>query len=290
MLEMRRERASVERLNRRRGQTLRLVLIYGLILISVVLSIAPIAYLLITSFKPPQLTFAIPPVWIFTPTLQNYQEVFAGGTFVKYFFNSLVIATATTLISLVLGSFAGYGFARFRFRGSTGLRLSSLIPQMLPPITIIVPLYVLFNSMNLIDTRWALIISYLTFSIPLSIWMMTGFFADLPSELEESAMIDGCTRFGALMRVSLPMVAPGLAATAILSFIYCWNEFLYAVILTGRESRTLPVTITSFMTNKAILWGRIAAAGSLVLIPVLIFALLAQRFLVRGLSRGAIKG
>jgi multiple sugar transport system permease protein len=266
------------------------MLTYLAVLLAVVLSIFPIFYLLITSFKPPDLTFAIPPVWVFKPTLQNYYEVFAGGTFAKYFLNSLVIALSTTAIALTLGSFAGYGFARFQFRGNTGLRLGSLIPQMLPPITIIVPLYVLFNSMKLIDTRWALIISYLTFSIPLSIWMMTGFFADVPRELEESAMIDGCTRLGAFFRVNLPIAAPGLAATAILSIIYCWYEFLYAVILTGRDSRTLPVTITSFMTNKAILWGRIAASGSLVLVPVLIFALLAQRYLVRGLSRGAIKG
>jgi multiple sugar transport system permease protein len=267
-----------------------LILIYAAVLVAVILSIFPIAFLLITSFKPAQLTFAIPPVWIFSPTLQNYFDVFAGGTFSKYFVNSLLVASITTSIALILGSFAGFGFARFKFRGATTLRLASLIPQMLPPITIIVPLYVLFNSMKLIDTIWALVISYLTFSIPLSIWMMTGFFADVPRELEESAMIDGCTRLGALFRVSLPIVAPGLAATAILSFIYCWNEFLYAVILTGRDARTLPVTITSFMTNKSILWGRIAASGSLVLVPVLIFALLAQRYLVRGLSRGAIKG
>ena len=274
----------------RRTRLTNLMLTYLAVLIAVVLSIFPIFYLLITSFKPPDLTFAIPPVWIFKPTLQNYYDVFAGGTFAKYFLNSLVIALSTTAIALTLGSFAGYGFARFRFRGNTGLRLGSLLPQMLPPITIIVPLYVLFNSMELIDSRWALIISYLTFSIPLSIWMMTGFFADVPRELEESAMIDGCTRLGAFFRVSLPIAAPGLAATAILSFIYCWNEFLYAVILTGRDARTLPVTITSFMTNKAILWGRIAASGSLILVPVLIFALLAQRYLVRGLSRGAVKG
>ena len=265
-------------------------LIYLVVILAVVLSIFPIVYLLVTSFKPPELTFVVPPVWIFKPTLQNYQEVFAGGTFVKYFLNSLVIALGTTGLALILGSFAGYGFSRFRFRGSGWMRLGSLVPQMLPPITIIVPLYVLFNSMDLTDSRLALIISYLTFSIPLSIWMMTGFFADVPEELEESAMIDGCTRLGAFFRVSVPIVAPGLAATAILSFIYCWNEFLYAVILTGRDARTLPVTITSFMTNKAILWGRIAAAGSLVLVPVLIFALLAQRYLVRGLSRGAVKG
>lgn len=266
------------------------VLIYLAVLLAVVLSLFPILYLFITSFKPAELTFAIPPVWVFKPTLNNYVEIFVGGKFIKYFINSLVIALATTAIALVLGVFAGYGFSRFRFRGLTTLRLGALIPQMLPPITIIVPLYVLFNAMELVDTRWALIISYLTFIIPLAIWMMTGFFAEVPQELEESAMIDGCTRLGAMVRISLPIIAPGLAATAILGFIYAWNEFLYAVILTGRDARTLPVTITSFMTNKAILWGRIAASGSLVLLPVLIFALIAQRYLVRGLSRGAVKG
>lgn len=265
------------------------LMIYTLILVAVVLSLAPILYLFITSFKEPNLTFSLPPVWVFTPTLQNYREVLAGGEFEKYFLNSLVIALSTTAVALFLGGLAAYGFSRFRFRGSFWLRMSALIPQMLPPITIIVPLYVLFNGLKLLDTRWALIISYLTFTIPLALWMMIGFFDDVPIELEEAAMIDGCTRLGALVRVSLPLVAPGLAATAILAFLYCWNEFLYAVILTGREARTLPVTITSFMTNKAILWGRIAASGSMVLVPVLAFALLAQRYLVRGLSRGAIK-
>jgi len=264
-------------------------LIYFLVILAVILSLAPLVYLFITSFKEPNLTFNLPPVWIFTPTLQNYREVLAGGQFEKYFVNSLVVALSTTAIALFLGGLAAYGFSRFRFRGAFWLRMSALIPQMLPPITIIVPLYVLFNGLKLLDTRWALIISYLTFTIPLALWMMIGFFDDVPIELEEAAMIDGCTRLGALIRVSLPLVAPGLAATAILAFLYCWNEFLYAVILTGREARTLPVTITSFMTNKAILWGRIAASGSMVLVPVLVFALLAQRYLVRGLSRGAIK-
>lgn len=272
------------------SKVLKEVLIYSTVIVAVVLSIAPILYLLITSFKPPELTFAIPPVWNFTPTLKNYTDVITGGDFTKFFMNSLVVALVTTFIALVLGGFAAYGFARFRFRGSFWLRMSALIPQMLPPITIIVPLYILFNGLKLTDTRAGLIISYLTFTIPLSIWMMIGFFEDVPEDLEESAMIDGCTRFQALFRISVPLVAPGLAATAILGFLYCWNEFLYAVILTGRDARTLPVTITSFMTNKAILWGRIAASGSLVLIPVLIFALLAQRYLIRGLSRGAVKG
>jgi multiple sugar transport system permease protein len=266
------------------------MLIYLVVIVAVILSLAPILYLLVTSFKAPELTFAIPPVWNFKPTLKNYTDVFVGGEFTRYFVNSLVVALSTTFIALVLGAFAAYGFARFRFRGAFWLRMSALIPQMLPPITIIVPLYILFNGLQLTDTRTGLIIAYLTFTVPLAIWMMIGFFEDVPMDLEESAMIDGCTRLEALFRVSVPIVTPGLAATAILCFLYCWNEFLYAVILTGRTARTLPVTITSFMTNKAILWGRIAASGSLVLIPVLIFALLAQRYLIQGLSRGAVKG
>jgi multiple sugar transport system permease protein len=266
------------------------ILIYTGIIFAIIISLFPIVYLLITSFKTPELTFAIPPVWVFEPTLQNYQDVLAGGDFMRYFINSASVALSTTFIALALGSLAGYGFARFKFKGNFTLRLSSLVPQMLPPITIIVPLYILFNTTHLLDTRSALVTAYLTFTIPLAIWMMTGFFLDIPVELEESAMIDGCTRFQAFLRINLPLATPGLAATAVLCFLYCWNEFLYAVILSGRDARTLPVSITSFMTNKAILWGRIAAAGSMILVPTLIFALLAQRYLVRGLSRGAIKG
>jgi multiple sugar transport system permease protein len=266
------------------------VIIYSLVVLAVFLSLAPIIYLFITSFKEPDLTFAIPPVWNFTPTVQNYREVLSTTNFSKYFMNSVSIALITVGIAMLLGTLAAYGFSRFRFRGKFWLKMGALVPQMLPPIVLVVPLYVLFNRLDWIDTRQALIVSYLTFTIPLAIWMMTGFFDDVPIELEEAAMIDGCSRLSALFRVSLPLVVPGMAATAILAFIYCWNEFLYAVILTGREARTLPVIITSFMTNKSILWGRIAASGSLVLIPVIIFALLAQRYLVRGLGKGAVKG
>jgi multiple sugar transport system permease protein len=266
------------------------IIIYSLVLLAVFLSLAPIVYLFITSFKEPDLTFAVPPVWVFAPTAQNYNEVLSTTNFSKYFMNSVSIALITVAIAIFLGSLAAYGFSRFRFRGKFWLKMGALVPQMLPPIVLVVPLYVLFNRLDWIDTRQALIVSYLTFTIPLSIWMMTGFFDDVPIELEEAAMIDGCSRIGALIRVSLPLAVPGIAATAILAFIYCWNEFLYAVILTGREARTLPVIITSFMTNKSILWGRIAASGSLVLIPVIIFALLAQRYLVRGLGKGAVKG
>jgi len=280
----------MQRRNLRVVKQISRIFVYVLVILAVLLSIAPIVYIIITSFKEPELTFAIPPVWNFTPTLKNYEEVLSSTDFGKYFMNSVVVALATTGIALALGTLAAYGFSRFRFRGHFWLKMSSLIPQMLPPIAIVVPLYVLFSRLDWIDTRQSLIVSYLTFTIPFSIWMMIGFFDDVPVELEEAAMIDGCSRFGTLFRVSLPLAVPGLAATAILTFLYCWNEFLYAVILTGRNARTLPVIITSFMTNRSVLWGRIAASGSLVLIPVLIFALLAQRYLIRGLAKGAVKG
>lgn len=258
------------------------------IIIAVTLSIFPIFYLVLTSFKPPQMTFSIPPVWFFKPTLQNYREV--SGDFVKYLFNSLTVGVSAVLISMVLGIFAAFGFARFKFRSNFMMRMAALIPQMLPPIIIVVPIFVLFTSLKLMDTKLALVISYLTFTMPLSMWMMIGFFEEVPIELEEAAMIDGCSRLRAMLTIELPIAVPGLAATAVISFIYCWNEFLYAVILTGRDARTLPVMITSFMTTKAILWGRIAAAGSLVLLPVLVFALIFQRYLIRGLAFGSVKG
>lgn len=267
----------------------RKTIVYIGIIIAVILSTFPIFYLVLTSFKPPQMTFSIPPVWIFKPTLQNYQEVIEGGDFVKYLFNSLIVGVSTVLISMVLGIFAAFGFVRFKFRSNFIMRMAALIPQMLPPIIIVVPIFVLFTSLKLTDTKLALVISYLTFTMPLSIWMMIGFFEEVPVELEESAMIDGCSRLRAMLTIELPIAVPGLAATAVISFIYCWNEFLYAVILTGRGARTLPVMITSFMTTKAILWGRIAAAGSLVLLPVLVFALIFQRYLISGLAFGSVK-
>ena len=276
------------KLNKRK--TARKTLVYIGIITAAILSIFPIFYLFLTSLKPPQMTISIPPVWIFKPTLQNYQEVIEGGDFVKYLFNSLTVGVSTVLISMVLGIFAAFGFARFKFRSNFMMRMSALIPQSLPPIIILLPIFVLFFSLKLVDTKLALVIPYLTFTMPLSMWMMIGFFEEVPVELEESAMIDGCSRLRAMLTIELPIAVPGLAATAVISFIYCWNEFLYAVILTGRNARTLPVMITSFMTHKAILWGRIAASGSLVLLPVLVFALIFQRYLIRGLAFGSVKG
>ena len=277
-------------MSRQARRSMKSILVYLGLLVAVILSLFPFFWLFLTSIKPKALTFAIPPAWIFPPTLESYEEVFLYGPFPKYFLNSLLVALGTTLLAVLVGSLAAYAFARFEFRGSQSLQIAVLVPQLIPPITIIIPLFVLFRRVDMIDKIPALIFSYLSFTIPLSIWMMVGFFRDVPRELEEAALIDGASRWQALWKVVFPLVVPGLAATAILCFIYSWNEFLYAVILTGRNAKTVPVAITGFITNRDILWGRIAASGTMVLFPVLIFALSVQRYLVRGLAKGAIKG
>lgn len=256
----------------------------------VILSLFPVFWMFLTSFKPKALTFAIPPVWFFKPTLENYQQVFLFGEYPRYFANSLIVGIATTLIAVTVGSLAAYAFARFDFPGRSTLQILLLVPQIIPPITIVIPLFVLFRTLNLTDNLATLVFSYLSFAIPIAIWILVGFFRDVPRDLEEAALIDGASRFQALWKVIYPLVTPGLTAAAILIFIGCWNEFLYAVILTGRDTKTVPVAIASFISNKDILWGRIGAAGTVMLLPVTAFALSVQRYLVHGLSKGALKG
>jgi multiple sugar transport system permease protein len=239
--------------------------------------------------KQPRETFVRPIRWLFIPESVNYEEVFFQTRFFLYLFNSLAVSGVTLVISITLGLMAGYGFSRFKFKGNYILRIFSLIPQVLPPIMIMVPGYVFFAQLGLVGTKTALVLSHLTFVMPLCIWILTGFFDDIPSSIGESALIDGCPRIKALWLIEVPMVKPGIAAAVVLSMMYSWNEFLYASIFSGKFTKTLPVMITSFMTNKAILWGRIAAAGSLVLIPILIFALFFQKYLISGLTAGGVK-
>jgi multiple sugar transport system permease protein len=265
-------------------------LTYILLVIVLLLSLFPIYWLFSTSIKPREQTFAVPPVWVFQPTLENYANVLGNRQFVGYLRNSLIVALTTTAVAVGVGVLAAYALARFQFRGRQAFRFIFLLPQVTPAVAVLVPMFVMFNSLNLIGTYTGIVLSHLTLTLPFAIWMMTGFFEDSPVELEESAMIDGCTRLGALVRVVLPVLGPGIAATAALGFITSWNEFLFSSMLTDRDTRTLSVAITSFLTNRALDWGRTAAAGSLILIPVLVFAFFTQRYLVRGLSHGAVKG
>lgn len=258
------------------------VIIFGFVLF-------PPIVLFLTSIKTELDALSFPPKWIFQPTLQNYVDIFKTSPLIRFLLNSIIVASTNTVLSLGLGSLTAYGLARFKFRGSENLSFWILSIRMMPPVATIIPIYIIMKKVRLLDTPWALIIIYLSFNLPFVVWMMKGFFEDIPRAIEESALIDGCSEFAVFRKIALPLVAPGLAATAILIFIFSWNEFLFALILTGTRAVTLPVGIIGFMKETGINWGYMAAGGMLALVPVVIFTILVQKHLVKGLTMGALK-
>jgi multiple sugar transport system permease protein len=238
--------------------------------------------------------FAVPPKWlIFRPTLAHYHDAFVERSFGKYLLTSGFVAVLSTVCAIVLGTLAAYALSRFRLRHKLNSRLSLWIlsTRMFPPIVTAVPLFLMMRDVRLLDTVASLVIVYTAFNLPFVVWMMRGFFNEIPRDLEDAARVDGDSRLGALRRVLLPLVAPGLAATAVFCLIISWNEFLFALTLTQTDSAmTLPVGIAGRVTQYEIKWGVMSAAGVVAMIPILVFALAVQRYLVRGLSLGAVKG
>lgn len=252
------------------------------------MTIPPIM-LFLTSIKTELDALAFPPKWIFKPTYKNYVQIFQTSPFLRYILNSLIVASLNTFVVLALGSPAAYGLARFKFKGAENLAFWILSIRMMPPVAAIIPLYIIMKNLRLLDTPWCLVLIYLTFNLPFAVWMMKGFFEDVPREIEESALIDGCSEFDVFRKIALPLVSPGLAASAILVFIFSWNEFLFALILTGTKATTLPVGIILYMKETGINWGYMTAGGILALVPVVIFTMLVQKHLVKGLTLGALK-
>lgn len=267
---------------------------YVILLIALAVTLVPIYWLITISLKTTVDQFAVPPLWFsFRATLEHYRDTFFVRPFGTYFWNSVLVAATATLLSLALGVAAAYALARLPLRPSWNRHLSFWIlsTRMVPPIVAALPLFLLLRDLGLLNTRLGLVIVYTGFNLPFVIWMMRGFFEDVPPELEEAARMDGSSRLRALLDVVLPVVAPGLAATAVFSLIIAWNEFLFALILTQTDAAmTLPVGIATRVTQYEIQWGAMSAAGVVAMIPVFAFALVAQRYLVRGLSLGALKG
>jgi len=263
----------------------------GLALVPVLAwTLFPIYWIATASFKTELALYARPPQWLFSPILDNYRRVLTNIAFFQYLTNSVVIAVGTTIGSLVLGTLAGYGFARFAFRGSAAVRFLVLVTRMAPRMVLVVPYYLLMQRLGLLDTYTGLLIAYVSFALPFSIWLLIGFFVDVPLEVEEAAMIDGCGRLGVLLRVVVPIVAPGLAVAAIFAFLVSWNEFLFALILSGVEAKTLPVVIAGLTTDVGPLYGEMSAAAVMVMLPNIVMMLVLQRYVVRGLTLGAVKG
>jgi len=249
----------------------------------------PPVVLFLTSIKTELDALSFPPKWIFKPTIENYTTIFKFSPFTRYLLNSLIVASLNTAVVLVLGSLAAYSLARFKFKGVDNLAFWILSIRMMPPVAAIIPIYIIMRNLRLLDTPWSLVITYLTFNLPFAVWMMRSFFQEIPREIEESALVDGCSTLSAFRKIALPLVAPGLAATGILTFIFSWNEFLFALILTGSKAVTLPVGITGYMKETGINWGYMTAGGALALIPVIVFTILVQKHLVKGLTMGALK-
>jgi multiple sugar transport system permease protein len=225
---------------------------------------------------------------IFRPTLQNYVKAWTGE-FTGSFGHSIAASVSSTVLSLVIGVPASYVMARWRFRGRHQMAMWILVTRMAPPIAFTIPFFLAYTWAGLMDTVTGLALIYVTFNLALVIWMMKGFFDAVPRSLEEAAWIDGAGLWGAFLRVTLPLAAPGLAAIAILCFILSWNDFFFALILTRTQAMTAPVAIVNFMQYAGFEWGKIAAGGVSVMLPVLVFTALMRRYLVSGLTAGGVK-
>ena len=274
-----------------------------LIVMVLLITLFPVWWIVMISLKTSDQALTIPPKLIFKPTLENYRSVLFGAAqnssgrwvpttkgFLSQAANSLAICLTSTFLALIAGVPAAYALSKFRFKKKQEISFFILSTRFMPPIVVVIPLFLLYRQLGLMDTRLGLIILYTFISLSLVIWMMKGFFDDMPVELIESARVDGCSRLGALFKVAIPVTRQGIVASAILTLIGTWNEFLFAVIFTSKNAKTVTLSVKGYVTIREVAWANMAAAGILITIPVLIFTIITQKHLVQGLTSGAVKG
>ncbi|NUB93684.1 carbohydrate ABC transporter permease [Haloterrigena sp. SYSU A121-1] len=267
--------------------------IYGVLAFFLLWTLFPVYWLVSGALKSRQTLLSFPPAWIPTEfQVSNFAQLFAQRPeFYQYIFNSIVVTVVTTVIATTIGAAAAYGFVTFDFPYNLDFHLPFYIlsTRFMPPIVTIIPLFVIFRNLQLVNTLYGLICVYVMFNIPFAVWMMKGFFEEVPASLVESAMLDGHTHIGAFFKIVLPLVKPGLLASAIFTTIITWNELLFAIILTQDvAAMTLPVGLSSFVTKYSVQWINVSVAGTIALVPVLLFAFVARQELVRGFSMGAV--
>jgi multiple sugar transport system permease protein len=261
---------------------------YVLLSLFSLIILAPILWMVRLSFTTKFIAYSIPPVWFFRPILDNYRALFAEYGFHIFFINSIIVSVGSSLIAVPVAFLAAYAFNRHR-TGGRGLQFGILGLQMLPPIVLSLPIFVLLKTLNALNTRGGLIASYLSFNLPFLIWMLMGFVEGIPKELEEAGMIDGASRFQCVVRIVFPLAAPGVMASGILSFILCWNEFLFSLILMAERKSTVPLVLAAMQTERGVMLGTLAAATVFAIIPMLVLSIGIQKYLVRGLTFGALK-
>lgn len=263
---------------------------YAALIVLAAVCVTPIVVMFATSLKFQTQIFDTGLRFFFMPTLENYRGILSDGSFVRYLTNSLIVGIVSTAITLVLGCMAAYGLARFRFPGRKAVAYTTLLLRTVPLAVLAVPVFMLWSRAGLINSLSGLILLYVAVNLPFTVWLLYGFVLQVPSQLEEAAAIDGCGPIRVFYRIVLPMIKPGLAAAAIFTFRIAWNEFILALVLTDRATRTLPVAASLFITDIGVDWGKIMALGSLIAIPPLIFTFIAARQIITGLTAGAVKG
>ncbi|MBA7473813.1 Diacetylchitobiose uptake system permease protein DasC [subsurface metagenome] len=274
---------------------LRMSIVIGVL----IFTLFPIFWMILTSVKPTELILRTPPIFFFKPTLEHFKYAFEQASFAHYISNTLIVSLGSTIIVIITGSLASYAFARYNV-GQGNLMFFILTTRMIPAIAVVLPFFVIFRTVGQsgigqflqlgLDRVGTLIICYTVFNLPFAIWLMHSFFQDIPTELEDSARLDGYTRFKVFVKVVLPLAAPGIAVTAIFCLLFSWNEFLFASVLTRDVARTITVGVGDFWTLRGILWGPLSAAATVCVLPMIAFALVLQRWIVRGLTFGAVRG
>jgi ABC-type glycerol-3-phosphate transport system permease component len=265
---------------------------YLALCVAALVALFPLFWTLSTAVKTREDTFALPPVFFdFTPTLKNFAAILQTRGFGQIYLNTVVITLAATLLCVLVSTLAAYALARApRFRGRRPLEIGMILIRAIPAIVIMVPLFAITSRLGVYDNHIALIVMYAAVNMPFATWLMTSFIAQVPQSLEDSAAVDGARRWQVLVLVVLPLILPGMAATTIFVALLAWNEFLIPVMLAGNSAKTLPVFISGFISARSFDWGLMAAAAALAILPIAILTVLAQRWLISGLSSGAIKG
>lgn len=271
--------------------SVRKIIIYSFTGLVVLFSIFPLYYLFLTSIKPSGLILSIPPKFFFVPTLEFYRKLFLENRYYAYYLNSFCVSSISTVIAVIIGSFASFAFVRYKFLGSRVLFFLVLLPRMALPIVSLIPVYQIGRALHLLDTRSILILVYVALQLPLAVFIIRSFFEVIPKQIQESAELDGCSPLGIFVRIILPLSGPGLLATSIVIFVFNWNEFLYALALTSFNARTATVALTAFIESEGKLhWGELSTLSVCMTIPALFFMVFLKKYLIQGIFAGAVKG
>ena len=262
--------------------------------LAIAVAMIPLVFMLVTSIKPAGLAQSIPPKWLFSPTLENYVNIFSGQTsssqgFLPLLVNSAIVSTASTALTIALALPAAYALARLHFKGRRFLGTWMLSTIMFPPMVAAIPIFIYAGKLQLTDTYSVLIVPYTAFNLPIVVWLLRSIIIQIPGDVEEAALVDGCSKMGVIARIVLPLVVPGIAAAAILSMILSWNEFLFALTLTRSEAKTAPVGVNEFTGMFGTEWGSLTAASTSIIAPIAVLTLILRRRLVQGLTFGAVK-